>query len=98
VTARWLWAEIADVAVGGGMAAYRALDGRRSGLLPGRGAEAGDERGALSREVAALTAGLEISEADRPARLDTIAEPAARVVPLEQAACAALAGSGAVTS
>ena len=47
---------------------------------------------------AALTSGLEVSEADRLARLDAIAELAARVVAVEQEACAALAGSASPTS
>ncbi len=88
-----LWAAIADAAVGGAMAPYRPLVERRLELLLGRGAEATEELAALTREVAALTADLELSEADRLDRLDAIAELAARVVPVEQAACAALAGS-----
>ena len=57
---------------------------RRFELLLGRGAEAAEELDALTREVAALTAGLEVSEADRLARLDAIAELAARVVAVER--------------
>ena len=93
-----LWAEIAETAVGGVMAPYRPLVERRLELLLGRGPEATEELAELAREVVALTTGLEVSEADRVAQLDAIAELAARVVPLEQAACAALAGSGAATS
>jgi hypothetical protein len=93
-----LWTAIADAALDGEMAPYRSLVERRFELLLGRGAEAADELDALAREVAALTSGLEVSEADRLARLDAIAEPAARVVAVEREACAALAGSGAGTS
>jgi hypothetical protein len=60
--------------------------------VDGRGADAAEELTALTREVEALTAGLDVSEADRLARLDAIAELAALVVPVEQQACAALAG------
>ena len=45
---------------------------------------------ALSREVEAFTAGLDVGPADRAAELDALAELAARVVPLEEEACAAL--------
>jgi hypothetical protein len=93
-----LWTAIADTALGGAMAPYRALAERRFELLLGRGADATEELAALAREAEALTAGLEISEADRLARLDAIAELAARVVPVEQEASAALAGSAAATS
>ena len=93
-----LWTAIADAALEGGMAPYRSLVERRFELLLGRGAEAAEELDALAREVAALTAGLEVSEADRVARLDAIAELAARVVPVEREACAALAGPGAGSS
>ena len=87
-----LWTAIADAALDGEMASYRSLVERRFELLLGRGAEAAEELDALAGEVAALTAGLEVSRADRLARLDAIAELAARVVPVEQEACAALAG------
>ena len=93
-----LWAEIAEEAVGGGMAPYRALAERRFELLLGRGADATGELQALAREVEALTSGLEIADADRLARLDAIAELAARVVPVEREACAALAASAAAAS
>jgi hypothetical protein len=86
-----LWTAIADTALDGGLAPYRALVQRRLELLLGRGADAADELTALAREVEALTAGLEVSEADRLARLDAIAELAALVVPVEREACAALA-------
>lgn len=98
VRAGQLWAGIAEAAVGGAMAPYRSMVERRFELLLGRGADAGDELAALTREVTALTTELEISDADRLARLDEIADLAAQVVPLEQAACAALAGSGGRTS
>jgi hypothetical protein len=93
-----LWADIADAAVGGVMAPYRPLVERRLELLLGRGAGASEELAELTREVGRLTAGLEVSEADRLARLDAIAELAARVVPVEEEACAALAGSDAAAS
>jgi hypothetical protein len=88
-----IWAAIADAAVEGPMAPYRSLLERRLELLMGRGAEAVDELAAMTQEVATLTAGLEVSEADRNDRLDAIAELAARVVPIEREACAALAAS-----
>jgi hypothetical protein len=88
-----LWAGIADVALGGAMAPYRSLVERRLELLIGRGAEAADELEALAREVTALTAGLEISAADRAAQLDAIAELAAQVLPVEREACTALAAA-----
>jgi hypothetical protein len=60
-------------------------------LLLDRGAAATDEL----REVAAaqerLVAELDVGEADRTAALDRIAALAARMVPLEREACAALA-------
>ena len=93
-----LWTAIADAALDGEMVPYRSLVERRFELLLGRGAGAAEELHALAREVAALTAGLEISEADRLARLDAVAELAARVVPVEREACAALADSAATTS
>jgi hypothetical protein len=80
------------------MAPYRSLVERRLELLLGRGADAAEELAALAREVEALTAGLEVSEADRLARLDAIAELAARAVPVEKEACAVLAASAAATS
>jgi hypothetical protein len=88
-----LWARIADAAVTGAMAPYRSLLERRLALLLGRGAEAVDELEELAREVEALTAGLEVSAADRAAQLDAIADLAAQVVPVERAACAALAAA-----
>jgi hypothetical protein len=45
---------------------------------------------ALSREVEGFTAGLDVAPADRTAELDAVAELAARVVPIEEEACAAL--------
>ena len=86
-----LWAAIADAALGGGLAPYRALVERCFELLLGRGDDAAEELGALAREAEALTAGLEGSESDRLARLDAVAELAALVVPVERNACAALA-------
>jgi hypothetical protein len=88
-----LWDRIAETAVGGAMAPYGSLLERRMELLLGRGGEAAGDLAALSAEVTALTAGLEVTEADRLAQLDAIAELAARVVPVEQEACAALAAS-----
>jgi hypothetical protein len=88
-----LWDQIARAAVGGAMSPYGSLLERRMELLLDRGGEAADELAALSAEVAALTTRLEVSEADRLAQLDAIAELAARVVPVEREACAALAAS-----
>jgi hypothetical protein len=93
-----LWTAIADAAVGGAMAPYRSLVERRLELQLGRGTDAVEELRTVAREVTTLTANLEVSEADRLAQLDAIAELAARVVPLEREACAALAGSRAATS
>jgi hypothetical protein len=93
-----LWAAIADTALDGGMAPYRSMVERRFELLLGRGADAADELAALTREAHALAAGFEISDADRLARLDAIADLAARVVPLEQEAAAALRASAAAGS
>jgi hypothetical protein len=93
-----LWAAIAEAAVGAAMAPYRSLVERRLELQLGGGADAVDELRAVAREVAALTGGLEVSEADRLVQLDAIAELAARVVPLEQQACATLAASQAAAT
>ena len=93
-----LWAAIADAAVDGPMAPYRSLVERRFELLLGDGADAAEELAAISREVAVFTAGVELSETDRLARLDAVADLAARVVPVEREACAALADSAARTS
>jgi hypothetical protein len=84
-----LWSELADTAVAGSLAAYRPLVERRLELLLGGGT--GEELRALAAEVEALTAGLELSESDRLAELDTLASLAARLVPLEREACAVLA-------
>jgi Domain of unknown function (DUF4872)/Butirosin biosynthesis protein H, N-terminal len=83
-----VWAEIAETAVAGSLAGYRALVERRWELaLGGAGAE---EMKALSREVEAFTAGLDVGPEQRAAELDAIAELAAQVVPIEEAACGAL--------
>ena len=83
-----VWAEIADTALAGSLAPYRALIERRLELLLGGGSAA--EMQALSREVEAFTAGLDVGPDQRAAELDALAELAARVVPLEEEACAAL--------
>jgi hypothetical protein len=93
-----LWAEIAEVAVGGAMAPYRTLVHRRLELQFGGGAQAAEELRELAREVAALTSRLEVSESDRLAQLDAIAGLATRVVPVEKEAAAALGASAAVSS
>jgi hypothetical protein len=93
-----LWAAIADTALDGGMAPYRSMVERRFELLLGRGADAADELAALTRDAQALAAEFEITETERLARLDAIAELAARVVPLEQDAAAALRASAAAGS
>ena len=93
-----LWAEIAETAVGGVMSPYRLLVERRFELLLGRGAEATEELRNLTREVVALTTGLEVSEPDRLAQLDALADLAARVVLVEKEACAVLAGAEAAVS
>jgi hypothetical protein len=84
-----VWAQIADTAVAGVLAPYRSLVERRWELALGGGGP--EEMRALSREVEAFTAGLDVGPEERAAELDAIAELAARVVPLEEAACAALA-------
>jgi hypothetical protein len=95
-----LWAAIADAALAGPVTPYRALVERRLELLLGGNAADGGLR-ALAREVEAFTAGLDVVEADRRARLDRLADLAAQVVALEREACDALgevvraAGSGA---
>jgi hypothetical protein len=78
------------------MAPYRALVQRRLELQFGNGTA--EELGQLTREVTALTSRLEVSEGDRLAQLDAIAELAARVVPMEQEAAAALGMSAAAAS
>ncbi|MET0763266.1 MAG: BtrH N-terminal domain-containing protein [Blastococcus sp.] len=98
VRAGELWAAIADAAVGGAMAPYPSLVERRLELQLDGGADAVEELRTVAGQVAALTAGLEVSEADRLERLDAIAELAARAVSVEEEACAALAGSVAATT
>jgi hypothetical protein len=83
-----VWAAIADIALAGVLAPYRPLVERRLELLLGGGAP--EEMAALSREVEAFTAGLDVGPEDRAAELDTLAELATRVVPMEVEACAAL--------
>lgn len=83
-----VWADIADAALAGAVAPYRRLVERRLELLLGGGTP--EEMAALSREVETFTAGLDVAPEDRAAELDVIADLAARVVPLEEAACAAL--------
>jgi hypothetical protein len=83
-----LWEEIADTAVAGALAPYRPQVERRLELLLGGGSA--DELRALSREVEALTAGLDVGPEDRAAELGALADLASRVVPLEQEGCAAL--------
>jgi hypothetical protein len=93
-----LWAAIADTALDGGMAPYRSMVERRFELILGRGADAADELAALTRDAQALAAGFEISDVGRLARLDAIAELAARVVAVEQEAATALRASAAAGS
>lgn len=83
-----LWAQLAEAAVTGPLAGYRGLVERRLELLLG-GAGA-DALRPLAEQAEALTAGLDLAEADRLAVLDTLAGLAAQLVPLEGAACAAL--------
>ena len=83
-----VWAQIAETAVAGSLAPYRLLVERRVELQLGGGSP--EEMVALSREVEEFTAALDIAPADRTAELDAVAELAARVVPLEEEACAAL--------
>ena len=86
-----VWAEIADTAVAGSLAAYRLMVERRLELQLGGGSP--EEMVALSREVEEFTASLDVAPADRTAELDAVAELAAGVVPLEEEACAALRGA-----
>ena len=86
-----LWSEIADAAVTGPLAAYRGLAERRMELQLGGGS--GEDLRALADQVEALTAGLDVSETDRLATLDTVAGLAAQVLPLEREGCAVLAGA-----
>ena len=83
-----MWAQIAETAVAGSLAPYRTLVERRLELQLGGGGA--DEMQALSREVEEFTAELDVPAADRAAELDALAELAARVVPVEEEACAAL--------
>jgi hypothetical protein len=84
-----LWSDLADAAVAGSMAGYRPLVERRLELLLGGGTA--EELRSLAGEVEALTSGLDLTEDDRLAELDALAALAARLVPLEREACAALA-------
>ena len=83
-----VWAEIADTALAGALAPYRPLVERRLELLLGGGSP--EELQALSRRVEEFTAGLDVGPEDRAAELDALAALAARVLRLEEAACAAL--------
>ena len=86
-----LWAQLAETALAGSLAPYRPLVERRLELMLGGGAP--DDQRALAREVEALTAGLDVSADDRTAELDALAELAARLVPVEEEACTALAAA-----
>jgi Domain of unknown function (DUF4872)/Butirosin biosynthesis protein H, N-terminal len=86
-----LWSAIAETAVGGSLAPYRALAERRLELLLGGGEP--EEVRELARRTEALTAGLDVAAADRHAELDRLAELAARVLAVEGEACALLAES-----
>ncbi|MGY1631086.1 BtrH N-terminal domain-containing protein [Geodermatophilus sp. SYSU D01186] len=86
-----LWARIADEAVTGVMAPYRALVERRTELLLDLGSAATDDLQRLAQEAAGMTSDLDVAEADRLAQLDRIAALAAEVLPLEREACTALA-------
>jgi hypothetical protein len=90
-----LWARIADEAVAGVMAPYRALAERRMELLLDQGSAATEELQHLAREAAEYTRDLDVAETDRMAQLDRLATLAAEVLPVERAACAALAQAAA---
>ena len=64
--------------------------GRWSNAARTAAREQPEEMRALAREVEAFTAGVDVAAADRVAELDALAGLAARVVPLEEQACAAL--------
>jgi hypothetical protein len=91
-----LWSAIADAAVGGSLGGYRPLVERRLELLLGGGDD--DEARELARRTEALTAGLDLSDADRLAELDRLADLAARVLPVEREACDLLAESARTAS
>jgi hypothetical protein len=93
-----LWAAIADAAASGPMTPYRALVQRRLELLLDGGLAATAELAAVAEDQRGFLAAVDISESDRRAQLDAVAELAAQVVPVEREACAALAeaaGAGA---
>jgi hypothetical protein len=86
-----LWSAVAEAATSGAMAPYRALVERRLELLLGSGAAATDELRSLAERTREFTQQLELTEEDRTARLDAVADLAAQVVPVEREACAVLA-------
>ena len=90
-TAGALWAEVAAIAVEGPLAPYRALAERRTELLLEHGAEATDELRAVAAEQDRVVAAVDLDAAGRGAVLDRIADVAARILPIERAACEALA-------
>jgi hypothetical protein len=90
-TAGGLWEEVAAIAVEGPLARYRVLAEQRTELLLERGAEATDELRALAAEQERVVAAVDLDAAGRDAVLDRIADVAARLLPLERAACDALA-------
>ena len=85
-----LWSAIAEAATGGAMAPYRDLVERRLERLLGSGSSATTELRALAEQAREFTQHLELTEEDRNARLDAVAELAAQVVPVEREACAVL--------
>ncbi|NEK57937.1 BtrH N-terminal domain-containing protein [Geodermatophilus sabuli] len=87
-----LWAGIAEEAVSGPLAPYRALVERRLELLLDQGSAATDQLRQLAAEARRLTDGLELAEADRLAQLDRLAAQAAEVLAVEREACTTLQG------
>jgi hypothetical protein len=86
-----VWSQIADAATSGAMSPYRDLVLRRLELQIGLGSRAAGDLAALAAETDAFMAALDIPSADRLAQLDTIAQLAERVVPVEREAAEALA-------
>ena len=72
------------------MAPYRELVERRLELLLGSGSAATTELRELAEQAREFTQELQLTEEDRNARLDAVAELAAQVVPIEREACAVL--------
>jgi hypothetical protein len=85
-----LWAAVADRATSGPMAPYRRLVERRLELVLDGGLSATAGLSALAEEQRAFLATVDISDGDRAAQLDGVAELAAEVLVVERDACAAL--------